>query len=66
MILKHNNEGMWCLSVNFFKRKKVYMRGISTRCGGARESFVYFLSFNLHIRPLCKGTMSEHQFCTNF
>ena len=26
----------------FFKEKKVYMRGISTRCGGARETFVYF------------------------
>ena len=46
MILKDNNEGMQCLFIYFFKRKKVYILGISTRCGGARETFVFFFSLS--------------------
>ena len=33
----------------FFKeKKKVYMRGISTRCGGVQETFVFFFSLSLY------------------
>ena len=41
--LKDNNEGMRCLFIFFKREKKVYMLGISTRCGGAQDTFVFFI-----------------------